>query len=266
MFVALYHLGTPVAVRTPLTSAYNVAVAIDIQGGGSTLIRFPKPGKVMFPEEKVRNEVAIMRYIQANISIPVPFILHWGTKEQSPCGLGPFIIMEYIDHASDISDALNTPRRPFEERPILNPFIDEGKLQKLYEQIADVLLQLSALSFSKIGCLTQVDENTWSETGRALSSKMNEVVQLGTLPRAKLPVEDATFETFSSYLTTLANLHLCHLTHQRNDAIDSASDCRQKYITRYLFRKLALKGSYLILSTALYPLSYGVTVYAQLTY
>ena len=147
--------------------------------------------------------------------------------------------MEYMDYACGISDALNTP---FEERPILNPSIDEGKLQKLYEQIADVLLQLSALSFSKIDSLTQVDANTWSESGRALSSNMNEVVQLGTLPRPKLPVEDATFETSSSCLTTLANLHLCHLTHQRNDAIDSASDCRQKYITRYLFRKLALKS------------------------
>jgi len=36
------------AIRIPLTSAYNVALVIDFRGGGSTLIRFPKPGKVMF--------------------------------------------------------------------------------------------------------------------------------------------------------------------------------------------------------------------------
>ncbi|OBT76086.1 hypothetical protein VF21_04867 [Pseudogymnoascus sp. 05NY08] len=72
---------------------------------------------------------------------------------------------------------------------------------------------------------------------------MNEIVQLGTLPRSKLPDENATtYETSSSYLTTLANLHLSHLTYQQNDVIDSASDCRRKYIARYLFRKLSLEG------------------------
>ncbi|KFZ09259.1 hypothetical protein V501_05639 [Pseudogymnoascus sp. VKM F-4519 (FW-2642)] len=243
LFVAKYHLGTPVEVRTPLTGAYNIAVVIDFSGGGLTLIRFPKPGKVMFPEEMVRNEVAVMRYIQARTSIPVPFILHWGTKEESPCGLGPFIVMEYLEHACDVSDALNTPGIPYEERPILDPCIDEGKLRKLYGQIADVLLQLSTLSFPRVGSLSQDDEeDTWSVTERPLSSNMNEIVQLGTLPRSKLPDKSATFETSSSYLNTLANLHLHHLTHQRNDAIDSASDCRRKYIARYLFRKLSLNG------------------------
>ena len=67
------------------------------QDGGSAIIRFPKPGATMFPEEKVRNEVAAIRYIQEHTSVPVPSILHWGTKEESPLGLGPFIIMEYID-------------------------------------------------------------------------------------------------------------------------------------------------------------------------
>ncbi|OBT69567.1 hypothetical protein VE03_00801 [Pseudogymnoascus sp. 23342-1-I1] len=243
LFVAKYHLGTPVEVRTPLTGAYNVAVVVDFRGGGSTLIRFPKPGKVMFPEEKVRNEVAVMRYIQEHTSIPVPFVLHWGTKEESPCGLGPFIIMEYVEYDCDNSDALNTLGIPYEERPILDPSIEEDKLRKLYAQIADVLLQLSTLSFPKIGSLTQDDaQNAWSVTGRPLTSNMNEIVQLGTLPRSKLPDKSATFETSSSYLNTLANMHFHHLTHQRNDAIDSASDCRRKYIARYLFRRLSLKG------------------------
>ena len=74
--------------------------------------------------------------------------------------------MEYVDHACDISDALNTPGRPHEERPILDPSVDEEKLQKLYRQIADVLLQLSTLSFSKIGSVTQVDEHTVTLTSK----------------------------------------------------------------------------------------------------
>lgn len=65
-------------------------MVVDFSTDSLTFIRFPKPGKVMFPEEKVRNEVAMMWYIQANTSIPVPFVLHWGPKEESPCGTGLF--------------------------------------------------------------------------------------------------------------------------------------------------------------------------------
>ncbi|KFX99921.1 hypothetical protein V490_01572 [Pseudogymnoascus sp. VKM F-3557] len=223
MFVAKYHHGTPSAVRTPLTGAYNVVVVIDFREGGSTLIRFPKPGKVMFPEEKVRNEVAIMRYIEAHTSIPVPFILHWGTKDQSPCGLGPFIIMEYVDHACDISDALNTPGRPHEERPVLDPSVDQAKPRKLYGQIADVLLQISTLSFSKIGSLTQVDEQTRTMAARPLASNMN--------------------HTAWNFTTLEATCRRCNIRdlffiphHTRKSTPPSFN------LSTYLFRKLSLEG------------------------
>ena len=42
----------------------------------------------MFSEAKVRNEVATIRYIQDHTSTPVPFILHWGTKEETTYDLG----------------------------------------------------------------------------------------------------------------------------------------------------------------------------------
>jgi hypothetical protein len=35
----------------------------------------------MFPEEKVRIEVTVMRFIQDKTSIPVPSALHWGKKK-----------------------------------------------------------------------------------------------------------------------------------------------------------------------------------------
>lgn len=50
-----------------------------------------------------------IKYIQENTSIPVPFILHWGTKNERPLGLGLFILMDYIDQAMDLSTALNMP-------------------------------------------------------------------------------------------------------------------------------------------------------------
>lgn len=47
--------------------------------------------------------------------------------------------------------------------------------------------------------------------------------------------------------------HLEHLTHQRNDAVDSADDCRRRYIARLLFLKLAREGRLTTSSTNLGP-------------
>lgn len=51
-----------------------------------------------------------------------------------------------------------------------------------------------------------------------------------------------TFEATSTYFNALAELHLEHLSHQRNDAVDSANDCRRKFVARKLFSKLAREG------------------------
>lgn len=134
----------------------------------------------MFPEEKIRNEVAAMRYIQDHTSIPVPFILHWGTKEESPLGLGPFIIMEYINHEMNLSKALNMPEPRIEVRPRLDPNIDIGKLEMLYGQFADILLQPNKISLPRIGSLEQNEDFTNEVARRPLSIHMNELVRLGT--------------------------------------------------------------------------------------
>lgn len=205
----------------------------------ATNIRFSQPGAILFPEEKVKNEVAVMRYISDQTSIPVPFILHSGTREESPLNLSPFIMMSHIEHTTTMYDALNTPGCLNEERGVLDPNIDEDQLGMLYTQLAKILLQLSKPEFPKIGSLSQVDDFSWEVTSRPLSMNMNELVRLGTLPRSKLPPLDATFKTASSYIETLAQLNIQHLIYQRNDAVQSTDDCRRKFVARQLFYKLA---------------------------
>ncbi|EXV02166.1 aminoglycoside 3'-phosphotransferase/choline kinase domain protein [Metarhizium robertsii] len=191
----------------------------------------------MFPEEKIRNEVATIRYIQDHTAIPVPFILHWGTREESPLGIGPFIIMDYINHEMNMTAALNTPGLTLDIPPVLYPNIDEAKLEMLYRQVASILLQLSKLELPLIGALEETHERSWEVTRRPLSMPMNELVRTGTFPRAKLPT--STFKTSSEYFQALANLHVDHLANQRNDAIESRADCQRKYTARQLFQKLA---------------------------
>ncbi|CAG8007851.1 unnamed protein product [Penicillium salamii] len=207
---------------------------------GGAILRFPLPGVHMFPEEKVRNEVSIMHFIVEKSSktmpIPVPLVSCWGERDKSPSKLGPFIIMGYIDHDKSVSDVLETPGRQPQQRPRLNPDISIPKLKVIYIELANIVLSLSTLSADRIGSLRQTDKSTWEVAYRPLSLSMNEIVQLGTLPRSKLPT--VIYDRAYLYFEALAELHISHLQHQRNDAIDSADDCRRKFVARFLFRKI----------------------------
>ena len=79
-------------------------------------------------------------------------------------------------------DALNFPGCPNKMRGALDPNIDEDRLEMLYAELAQILLQLSKSDLPKIGSLRQVDDFSWEVASGPLSMNMNELVRLGTLP------------------------------------------------------------------------------------
>ncbi|KAI9841263.1 MAG: hypothetical protein M1837_000799 [Sclerophora amabilis] len=235
--------GIPTELCAPTRGSFNACVRLKFLDGGSAIMRIPCPGLVMFPEEKTRDEVAVMRFIEHHTSIPVPHVLHYGMTDDCPHRLGPFIIMEYIEHAHDLVDALNMPGLGWQDRPILDPQIPNERLELVYSQMADILLQLAKCPFSRIGSVREEendDDDTWTVTERPLTMNMNDLVCLAKFPRSELP--STTFETSRDYYRALADTHLQHLSTQRNDAVESASDCRRKYVARHLFRQLAAQG------------------------
>ncbi|CAJ2513961.1 Uu.00g020800.m01.CDS01 [Anthostomella pinea] len=129
-------------------------------------MRIPCKGIVRFPEERVRYEVATMRYISANTSIPLPKVYHSGTAAENPTGLGPFVIMKYVDHERTMSEALKDPTLNSDEDHVLDPDIGEQKLEFLYGQMANIMLQLSALAFPRIGSLVQDADGRFTVSGR----------------------------------------------------------------------------------------------------
>ncbi|KAF2741758.1 phosphotransferase family protein [Sporormia fimetaria CBS 119925] len=236
-FISKHRGGVAEELCKPERGAYNVTIRMLFRDGGAAIMRIPCPGVHMFPEEKVRNEVAVMRYLAEHTTIPISFVLHHGTAEECPLNLGPFIIMEYVKNAQTLSCALNLPGLAKEERPILHPGIDEQKLAFIYEQVADIMVQLSNLRFEKIGTPLEVEPDVWAVTERPLMWDMNELVQLANCPRSELL--STTFNTSSDFYSAVADMKVIHLDMQHNDAIESEEDCRRKYIGRHLFRKLA---------------------------
>lgn len=104
--------------------------------------------------------------------------------------------------------------------------------------MADIMLQVSRLSFAEIGCIDKANEGgvTWIAKHRPFTFNMNDLTQLGGFLPNRL--SQHPFKTVSAYYQALPEMHMNHLASQRNDAIDSAEDCRQKYIARCLFRKI----------------------------
>ena len=242
-FMASHHPDSKPVDRARIADlgAFNLCFRMIFEDGFSSLLRFPCPGRVMFPEEKVRNEVDVMTFLKENTNIPVPNIIHHGMGDESPAGLGPFILMEYVAHASNSATQLRAPGYEKGDRPFLNPDIEEEKLVSFYGQVANILLELSKLSFDKIGSLSRNNNaNGWSISNRPLTMNMNELVQLGNFPPQMLP--QSPYTTASSYYQTLARTEFMHLETQRNDAVNSEEDCRSKYISRKLFIKLAAES------------------------
>jgi hypothetical protein len=62
------------------------------------VIRVPiPPPLVMLPEKYVQDQVAVMKYVKAKTTIPIPYIIAHGTAAQNVVGFGPFIITKYVD-------------------------------------------------------------------------------------------------------------------------------------------------------------------------
>ena len=95
----------------------------------------------MLPE-KLTAEVAAMGFIADETTIPVPLILHAGTQKECPGNLGPFMVLEYVEHECTASEFLNIPERGTRDRPLLDLDIGAQRLETFCAYMAHVLLRL----------------------------------------------------------------------------------------------------------------------------
>ncbi|OAQ59946.1 phosphotransferase enzyme family protein [Pochonia chlamydosporia 170] len=197
------------------------------------VIRFPGLGHTTFRDEKVVNEVQIIQFLHEQTNIPVPRLLSWGLTKDSLHHFGPFIISEFVEGVH-LSDILRDPAIP--AKLYLNPNIDSQILDVLFEQIADILLQLFQFDFSRIGAISKDPmSGTWSVTGRPLTYSMNELATTAFYPLDKFAT--GPFESASSYFRYLSSENLTHLFTQPNLS-SSRKEAEEQYVARHLFARL----------------------------
>ncbi|RMZ91883.1 hypothetical protein DV736_g867, partial [Chaetothyriales sp. CBS 134916] len=138
--------------------SFNICVQINFDDDRPDIIlRLAKVRVTTFRDEKVKNEVEVMKFLRQHTTIPVPRIIGWGLTADSPRGLGPFIIMDYVE-GEDLSDLLQKPNDDKEAPLTLNPDLDNKTLDIIYRQIAGFMLQIYQFDFPAIGAIAQDSE------------------------------------------------------------------------------------------------------------
>ncbi|KAH6635517.1 phosphotransferase [Chaetomium sp. MPI-SDFR-AT-0129] len=238
-------LGTPATLVPPLVAGgFNMLYKVHLAGDPprpDVMVRLPCPSLVQFPDEKTVQEAATARYIAENTQIPIP--------QHFSCGrdptIGPFVILQYIPESrGSMSARLTTPNDDPSVTHVLNPDIDEATLEDIWGKAAACLIRLSRLTFPRIGALVEVEgegnvAGSYSIAGRPITHNLTDMVRLANVPRAVLPPEGKTYSTADEWYVALAEMHLAQLVFQHNDAVESADDCRNKFVARQIFRRLA---------------------------
>jgi hypothetical protein len=222
-----------------LKGSFNLSFVVKFSDGGpKAVIRFPKPGHTAshLREEKVRNEVEFLAVLREKTTIPVPRVVNWGTLEESPQQLGPYMIMDYVEGRS-LACLLKQPTESEKDEVILADDVDDAKLDYVYEQLADYMLQLSRLNFNAIGAISKgLTAGEWTVNKRPLMYNMNELVTVvSAYPTDNFPT--APFTSAKDFLNSLANEHLVHLETQRNLAT-SREDAMKRFKARHRFKQL----------------------------
>ncbi|RSL38412.1 hypothetical protein CEP53_014892 [Fusarium sp. AF-6] len=218
-----------------LKGSFNFSLRFKFSDGPDAIIRFPKPGHTAtsLRDEKVSNEIQVMEYLSQNTTIPIPHIYSWGLTADSPQQFGPFIIMDYVE-GTLLATILKQPTESGQEDIVLDPGINNSMLNEIYRQIADYLLQLSQLKFTRIGAISK-DGDIWSVNKRPLTYNKNELATVAGYPDDLFPT--SAFHHASDYLKSVAHEHLAHLQTQRNLA-DDLEIARARFIARHRFVQL----------------------------
>lgn len=160
--------------------AFNAGVKMVFSDSTAWMVRFPRAGMVCndYADEKVAMEVTALSLIRDRTTVPVPTVQAWGPAISNPLGLGPFIIMDFINGVS-LSDLLQDPNAKRPSRVMREDFSD-CDLKFIYRQLANFLLQIFKLDFDQIGSLPSPHAEVYNPTlPRPLTFKAHGILQNG---------------------------------------------------------------------------------------
>lgn len=185
-WVSTFRNNLPCEVVGDDCGSFNWSCKVRFNDGVQWMVRLAVPGRVMKGDKKIAREVATMQFVKKETSIPIPSIIAWGLGDQNPLGLGPFIIMEFIE--GEPLDTILRQYSPPGETSVLRADIGDTELRVLYRQIANILLDLARHDFPQIGSLSNPSDTSDHITSPPLTLKMNEIESHGGVDTSGMSV------------------------------------------------------------------------------
>ncbi|KAK8032657.1 phosphotransferase enzyme family protein [Apiospora arundinis] len=224
------------AEGTFYNGSFNAGLKMVFSEGTAWMLRFPRGGIIhtSYVDEKVAMEVEALTMIREKTTIPVPIIQAWGLAADNPLGLGPFIIMEFLNGVS-LSDVLEDPTAETPTR-LIREDIDDKDIEVIYRQFVNILLQLFKLDFDQIGSLaTPADRDIAPAPRHPLTFKAQNILHGGGV--YTLGDRCQGFTTTTEYLNYLLGQDWEQLNHQPN-SIAGRYDAEKKYRTLKILQSL----------------------------
>ncbi|KAF2459438.1 hypothetical protein BDY21DRAFT_338253 [Lineolata rhizophorae] len=208
--------------------SFNAGVKMAFSDGTAWMVRFPRVGKVHneYAEEKVAMDVRAISLIRERTTIPVPEIQAWGYSADNLLGLGPFIMMDFVNGVC-LNDLLPDPNEA-EPTRLLREDISDGDIEVIYRQFANFLLQLFSLDFDSIGSLPSLEAKAESPIPkRPLTYRAHDILHNGGVD--VFGDRRQGFATTTEYFQYLPGQDFGQLTHQPN-SIYGPHDARSRYL------------------------------------
>lgn len=157
-----------------LNGSYNLCQRFILEDGTTILLRLPRASSVssQHADEKVAMEVEALNLVRTMTDIPVPQVYAWGLSENNVLGLGPFMLMEFID---------GVPLKElFTEggSAVLKEDIPGHDVEYVYRQMANFILQLFKIDLPRLGSLPTPITHFPSPI-RPLTWKVHDILQNG---------------------------------------------------------------------------------------
>lgn len=157
-----------------MNGSYNLGQKFAFEDGTTWFLRLPRVSSIApeYANEKVAMEVEALYLVRERTSIPVPLIYTWGLAEENELGLGPFILMEYIEGV-----CLNNIFGGENSR-LLKEDISDKYVEYVYKKMVQFMLQLFKIDFDQIGNLP-TPRTKYPRPDRPLTWKAHDILQIG---------------------------------------------------------------------------------------
>ncbi|EQL01923.1 kinase-like protein [Ophiocordyceps sinensis CO18] len=211
--VAEAHFGVKCRLEKMAEGGYHKVYDIIEAGDGKSLGAVARVASPAFPGDKMKSEVATLRYIASHTSVPVPSVSVWNADASNPVG-AEYMIMQKIP-GIPASDNWKTLPVEIKERVVI--------------QVSEHLADLFSLRFEKAGSIYCVP----SESSPSVSSTASDAYEIGPVVTGPFfRALDGILDCCATNLQTSSSSRL----HSLRGPFTSAGDYLAHYLRALLFK------------------------------